>query len=180
MATKDEKPAAVTAGGHTVGKPHGAGPAEHVGPEPEGAPLESQGLGWKNTFGSGRGKDSITSGLEGAWTPTPITWDNSFFQTLFGYEWELAASPARAKQWKPKDGAAADAVPDAHEPSVRHAPMMATTDLALRVDPIYEPISRRFKENPDQLADAFARAWYKLLHPDMGPASRSPAPWVPD
>src|SRR5256885_936469 len=180
MAMNDEETVALIAGGHTFGKTHGAGSAEYVGPEPEGAPLESQGLGWKNTFGSGRGKDSITSGLEGAWTPTPITWDNSFFQTLFGYEWELAASPGGAKQWKPKDGAAADAVPDAHEPSVRHAPMMATTDLALRVDPIYEPISRRFMENPDQLADAFAKAWYKLLHRDMGPASRYLGPWIPE
>ncbi|SCL20853.1 catalase-peroxidase [Micromonospora rhizosphaerae] len=180
MAMNDEETVALIAGGHTFGKTHGAASAEYVGPEPEGAPIESQGLGWKNTFGSGKGKDTITSGLEGAWTPTPITWDNSFFETLFGYEWELTESPAGAKQWKPKDGAGADAVPDAHDPSVRHAPMMATTDLALRVDPIYEPISRRFMENPDQLADAFAKAWYKLLHRDMGPVSRYLGPWVPE
>ncbi|OLE25478.1 MAG: catalase/peroxidase HPI, partial [Actinobacteria bacterium 13_1_20CM_3_71_11] len=180
MAMNDEETVALIAGGHTFGKTHGAGAARYVGPEPEGAPLESQGLGWKNTFGRGKGKDTITSGLEGAWTPTPTRWDNSFFETLFGYEWELAESPAGAKQWKPKDGAASDAVPDAHDPSVRHAPMMATTDLALRVDPVYEPISRRFKENPDELADAFARAWYKLLHRDMGPVSRYLGPWVPE
>jgi len=180
MAMNDEETVALIAGGHTFGKTHGAGAARYVGPEPEGAPLESQGLGWKNTFGRGKGRDTITSGLEGAWTPTPTRWDNSFFETLFGYEWELAESPAGAKQWKPKDGAASDAVPDAHDPSVRHAPMMATTDLALRVDPVYEPISRRFKENPDELADAFARAWYKLLHRDMGPVSRYLGPWVPE
>jgi catalase-peroxidase len=180
MAMNDEETVALIAGGHTFGKTHGAASAEYVGPEPEGAPLESQGLGWKNTFGGGKGKDAITSGLEGAWTPTPITWDNSFFETLFGYEWELTESPAGAKQWKPKDGAGADAVPDAHDPSVRHAPMMATTDLALRADPIYEQISRRFLENPDQLADAFAKAWYKLLHRDMGPVSRYLGPWVPE
>ncbi len=168
MAMNDEETVALIAGGHTFGKTHGAAAAEYVGPEPEGCPLEHQGLGWKNTFGSGKGKDTITSGLEGAWTPTPITWDNSFFETLFGYEWELAESPAGAKQWKPKDGAGADAVPDAHDPSVRHAPMMATTDLALRVDPVYEPISRRFLENPDQLAEAFAKAWYKLSSPRHG------------
>jgi catalase-peroxidase len=180
MAMNDEETVALIAGGHTFGKTHGAAPAEYVGPEPEGAPVESQGLGWRNTYGSGKGADTITSGLEGAWTPTPTTWDNSFFETLFGHEWELAESPAGAKQWKPKDGAGADAVPGAHDPSVRHAPMMATTDLALRVDPIYEPISRRFLENPDQLADAFARAWYKLLHRDMGPATRYLGPWVPE
>jgi catalase-peroxidase len=180
MAMNDEETVALIAGGHTFGKTHGAAPAEYVGPEPEGAPLESQGLGWKNTFGTGKGREAITSGLEGAWTPTPITWDNSFFETLFGYEWELAESPAGAKQWKPKEGAGADAVPDAHDPSVRHAPMMATTDLALRADPIYEQISRRFMENPDQLADAFAKAWYKLLHRDMGPVSRYLGPWVPE
>jgi len=180
MAMNDEETVALIAGGHTFGKTHGAAPAEYVGPEPEGAPLEGQGLGWKNTFGSGKGRDTTTSGLEGAWTPTPITWDNSFFETLFGYEWELAESPAGAKQWTPKDGAGADNVPDAHDPSVRHAPMMATTDLALRVDPIYEPISRHFMENPEQLADAFAKAWYKLLHRDMGPVSRYLGPWVPE
>ncbi len=180
MAMNDEETVALIAGGHTFGKTHGAASAEYVGPEPEGCPLESQGLGWQNSFGSGKGKDTITSGLEGAWTPTPITWDNSFFETLFGYEWELAESPAGAKQWRPKDGAGADAVPDAHDPSVRHAPMMATTDLALRLDPIYEPISRRFMENPDELADAFAKAWYKLLHRDMGPVSRYLGQWVPE
>ncbi|MFE9204517.1 catalase/peroxidase HPI [Micromonospora sp. NPDC007230] len=180
MAMNDEETVALIAGGHTFGKTHGAASAEYVGPEPEGAPVESQGLGWKNTFGSGKGRDTITSGLEGAWTPTPITWDNSFFETLFGYEWEVTESPAGAKQWKPKGGAGADAVPDAHDPAVRHAPMMATTDLALRVDPIYEPISRRFLENPDQLADAFAKAWYKLLHRDMGPVTRYLGPWVPE
>ncbi|ASW57133.1 catalase/peroxidase HPI [Plantactinospora sp. KBS50] len=180
MAMNDEETVALIAGGHTFGKTHGAASAEYVGPEPEGAPVESQGLGWKNTYGSGKGKDTITSGLEGAWTPTPITWDNSFFETLFGYEWELAESPAGAKQWKPKAGAGSDAVPDAHDPSVRHAPFMATTDLALRMDPTYEQISRRFLENPDQLADAFAKAWYKLLHRDMGPVSRYLGPWIPE
>ena len=180
MAMNDEETVALIAGGHTFGKTHGAGDPSLVGPEPEGCPVEHQGLGWKSTFGSGKGKDTITSGLEGAWTPTPITWDNSFFETLFGYEWELTESPAGAKQWKPKDGAGADAVPDAHDPSVRHAPMMLTTDLALRLDPIYEPISRRFMENPDQLAEAFAKAWYKLLHRDMGPVSRYLGPWVPE
>ncbi|MCW3814343.1 catalase/peroxidase HPI [Micromonospora sp. DR5-3] len=180
MAMNDEETVALIAGGHTFGKTHGAGPAEYVGPEPEGAPLEQQGLGWKNSFGIGKGGDTITSGLEGAWTPTPITWDNSFFETLFGHEWELTESPAGAKQWRPKGGAAADAVPGAHDPAVRYAPMMATTDLALRVDPIYEPISRRFMANPDQFADAFAKAWYKLLHRDMGPVSRYLGPWVPE
>ncbi|MGZ6764666.1 MAG: catalase/peroxidase HPI [Nocardioidaceae bacterium] len=180
MAMNDEETVALIAGGHTFGKTHGAAPAEYIGREPEGAPLEEQGLGWRNTFGTGKGKDATTSGLEGAWTPTPTAWDNSFFETLFGYEWELAESPAGAKQWKPKDGAGADAVPDAHDPSVRHAPMMLTTDLALRLDPVYEPISRRFLENPDQLADAFAKAWYKLLHRDMGPVRRYLGPWVPE
>ncbi|SCG76956.1 catalase/peroxidase HPI [Micromonospora inositola] len=180
MAMNDEETVALIAGGHTFGKTHGAGDPSLVGPEPEGCPVDHQGLGWKSTFGSGKGKDTITAGLEGAWTPTPITWDNSFFETLFGYEWELTESPAGAKQWKPKDGAGADAVPDAHDPSVRHAPMMATTDLALRVDPIYEQISRRFLENPDEFAESFAKAWYKLLHRDMGPASRYLGPWVPE
>jgi catalase-peroxidase len=180
MAMNDEETVALIAGGHPFGKCHGAGDPELVGPEPEGCPVEHQGLGWKNAFGTGKGKDTITSGLEGAWTPTPTTWDNTYFETLFGYEWELTASPAGAKQWKPKDGAGAGTVPDAHDPSVRHAPMMATTDLALRVDPIYEPISRRFMEHPDQLADAFAKAWYKLLHRDMGPVSRYLGPWVPE
>ena len=178
MAMNDEETVALIAGGHTFGKTHGAGNPDLVGPEPEGASLEEQGLGWKNANGSGKGKDTVTSGLEGAWTPTPTQWDNSFFETLFGHEWELAESPAGAKQWKPKDGASADAVPDAHDPSVRHAPMMATTDLALREDPAYEKISRRFLENPDELADAFAKAWYKLLHRDMGPVTRYLGPWV--
>jgi catalase-peroxidase len=180
MAMNDEETVALIAGGHTFGKCHGAGDPSLVGPEPEGCPVEHQGLGWKSAFGSGKGKDTITAGLEGAWTPTPTTWDNSFFETLFGYEWELTESPAGAKQWKPKDGAGAGTVPDAHDPSVTHAPMMATTDLALRLDPIYEPISRRFLENPDQLADAFAKAWYKLLHRDMGPVARYLGPWVPE
>ncbi|WP_407952098.1 catalase/peroxidase HPI [Plantactinospora sonchi] len=181
MAMNDEETVALIAGGHTFGKTHGAAPAaEYVGPEPEGAPLEEQGLGWRNSFGTGKGGDTITSGLEGAWTGTPTTWDNSFFETLFGHEWEVCESPAGAKQWRPKGGAAADAVPGAHDPTVRYAPMMATTDLALRVDPSYEQISRRFLANPDQFADAFARAWYKLLHRDMGPVSRYLGPWVPE
>jgi catalase-peroxidase len=180
MAMNDEETVALIAGGHTFGKTHGAGSPEHIGPEPEGAPIEEQGLGWKNSFGSGKGTDTITSGLEGAWTPTPTNWDNSFFETLFGHEWELSESPAGAKQWKPKDGAGAGTVPDAGDAAVRHAPMMATTDMALRLDPIYGPISRRFFENPDLLADAFARAWYKLLHRDMGPVSRYLGPWVPE
>jgi catalase-peroxidase len=176
----DEETVALIAGGHTFGKTHGAGDPSLVGSEPEGCPVDHQGLGWKSSYGTGKGRDAITSGLEGAWTPTPTTWDNSFFETLFGYEWELTESPAGAKQWKPKDGAAADAVPDAHDPAVRHAPMMATTDLALRLDPEYEKISRYFYENPDELADAFAKAWYKLLHRDMGPVSRYLGPWVPE
>ncbi|MCU1380618.1 MAG: katG, partial [Acidimicrobiales bacterium] len=180
MAMNDEETVALIAGGHTFGKCHGAGDPELVGPEPEGCPVDHQGLGWRNTFGTGKGRDTITSGLEGAWTPTPTTWDNSYFETLFGFEWEVTTSPAGAYQWRPKDGAGADLVPDAHDPSVRHAPMMATTDIALRVDPIYEPISRRFLENPDQLADAFAKAWFKLLHRDMGPVSRYLGPWVPE
>jgi catalase-peroxidase len=180
MAMNDEETVALIAGGHTFGKTHGAAdPSRYVGPEPEGAPLAEQGLGWRNTYGTGKGDDTITSGLEGAWTPTPTAWDNSFFQTLFGYEWELVRSPAGAQQWAPKDGAGADAVPDAHDPAKRHAPMMATTDLALRLDPVYEPISRRFLEYPDQLADAFARAWFKLTHRDMGPVSRYLGPLVP-
>src|SRR5581483_5688205 len=178
MAMNDEETIALIAGGHTFGKTHGAASADYVGPEPEGAAIEDQGLGWKNTYGTGVGTDAITSGLEGAWTPTPIQWDNSFFETLFGYEWELTESPAGAKQWKPKDGAAADAVPDAQDPSKRHAPMMLTTDLALRMDPTYEPISRRFLENPDEFRLAFAKAWYKLLHRDMGPVTRYLGPWV--
>ena len=178
MAMNDEETVALIAGGHTFGKTHGAGDAKRVGPEPEGCPIHHQGLGWKSSHGSGKGKDTITSGLEGAWTPTPIKWDNSFFETLFGHEWELTTSPAGAKQWRPKNGAGANTVPDAHDPSKRHAPMMLTTDLALRFDPAYEKISRRFQANPDQLADAFARAWYKLLHRDMGPLSRYLGPWV--
>jgi catalase-peroxidase len=178
MAMNDEETVALIAGGHTFGKTHGAGDAKRVGPEPEGCPIHQMGLGWKSSHGTGKGKDTITSGLEGAWTPTPIKWDNSYFETLFAYEWELTTSPAGAKQWRPKDGAAANTVPDAHDPSKRHAPMMLTTDLALRLDPAYEKISRRFRANPDQLADAFARAWYKLLHRDMGPLSRYLGPWV--
>ncbi len=180
MAMNDYETVALIAGGHTFGKTHGAGDPGLVGPEPEGCPVEHQGLGWKSSFGTGKGKDAITSGLEGAWTPTPITWDNSFWETLFGYEWELTESPAGAKQWKPKDGAGADAVPAPHDPSVRHAPMMATTDLALREDPEYAKISRHFMENPDEFAEAFAKAWYKLLHRDMGPVSRHLGPWVPE
>jgi catalase-peroxidase len=173
MAMNDEETVALIAGGHTFGKTHGAAdPARYVGPEPEGAAIEQQGLGWRNSFGSGRGDDTITSGLEGAWTKNPVRWDNGFFENLFGYDWELTKSPAGAWQWTPKDADAAGTVPDAHDPSKRHAPMMLTTDLALRMDPIYEPISRRFYENPDQLAHAFAEAWYKLTHRDMGPLSR--------
>ena len=172
MAMDDEETVALIAGGHTFGKAHGAGDAALVGPEPEGAGIEEQGLGWKNAFGSGKGVDTITSGIEGAWTPTPTQWDHSFFDTLFGYEWELTKSPAGAHQWVPKDGAAADAVPDAHDPSRRHAPIMTTADLALRMDPIYEPISRRFHKDPAAFADAFARAWFKLTHRDMGPRAR--------
>ena len=171
MAMNDEETVALIAGGHTFGKTHGAGNPDHVGPEPEGATIEEQGLGRKNSFGTGKGVDTITSGLEGAWTPTPIEWDNSYWDTLFGYEWELVKSPAGAQQWAPKDGAASDTVPDAHDPSKRHAPMMATTDLAMIMDPIYAPISKRFHENPAEFADAFARAWFKLTHRDMGPVA---------
>ena len=181
MAMNDEETVALIAGGHTFGKTHGAADADqHVGPEPEGAAIAEQGLGWKSAFGSGKAGDAITSGLEGAWTPTPVTWDNSFFETLFGYEWELTKSPAGAHQWVPTDSGGADTVPDAHDPSKKHTPVMLTTDLALRMDPIYEPISRRFRENPDEFADAFARAWYKLTHRDMGPISRYLGPEVPD
>ncbi len=181
MAMDDEETVALTAGGHTFGKAHGAAPADtHVGPEPEGAPIEQQGMGWKNSFGCGKAGDAITSGIEGAWTPTPITWDNSYFDTLFGYEWERTRSPAGAWQWKPKDDAGADAVPDAHDPDKRHAPMMTTADMAMRMDPIYEPISRRFHENPDEFAEAFARAWFKLTHRDMGPRPRYLGPEVPE
>src|SRR5664280_3841343 len=180
MAMNDEETVALIAGGHTFGKTHGAAdPEQYVGPEPEGAPLEQQGFGWKNSYRSGKGGDAITSGLEGAWTPTPVTWDHSFFETLFGYEWKLEKSPAGANQWKPKNSAGADTVPDAHDSSVKHAPTMLTTDLALRVDPVYEQISRRFLEHPDELADAFARAWFKLTHRDMGPLARYLGPLVP-
>jgi catalase-peroxidase len=180
MAMNDEETVALIAGGHTFGKTHGAAdPARYVGPEPEGASIEQQGLGWSNSFGTGRGDDTISSGLEGAWTKNPVKWDNGFFENLFGYEWELTKSPAGAWQWTPKDASAAGTVPDAHDPSKRHAPMMLTTDLALRMDPIYEPISRRFYQNPDQLAHAFAEAWYKLTHRDMGPLARYLGPEVP-
>ncbi|MER7999347.1 catalase/peroxidase HPI [Streptomyces sp. NPDC095613] len=180
MAMNDEETVALVAGGHTFGKTHGAGPADHVGPDPEAAPLERQGLGWSNSYGTGKGGDAITSGLEGIWTNTPTTWDNSFFQILFGYEWELFKSPAGAHQWRPKDGAGAGTVPDAHDPAKSHAPTMLTTDLALRFDPVYERISRRFAENQDEFADAFARAWFKLTHRDMGPVARYLGPEVPD
>jgi catalase-peroxidase len=180
MAMNDEETVALIAGGHTFGKAHGAGDPDLVGPEPEGCPVHTMGFGWKNQHGTGIAEHTITSGLEGAWTPTPIQWDSSFFDTLFGYEWELTESPAGAKQWKPKGDAGADTVPDAHRDDVRHAPMMATTDLALITDPAYKEISKRFHENPDQLADAFAKAWYKLLHRDMGPVSRYLGPWVPE
>jgi len=179
MAMNDEETVALIAGGHTFGKTHGAGPADSVGPAPEAAPIEQQGLGWKSTYGTGVGRDAITSGIEVTWTPTPTTWDNSFFETLFGYEWELTQSPAGAHQWQPKDGAGAGTVPDPQDPSKRRPPTMLTTDLSLRFDPIYEPISRRFMENPGQLADAFARAWFKLTHRDMGPVVRYLGPEVP-
>ena len=179
MAMDDVETVALIAGGHTFGKTHGAGPADLVGREPEGASLEEQGLGCTSAFGTGKGGDSITSGLEGAWTPTPTQWDNSFFETLFGYEWELTKSPAGAHQWRPTDRAADDTVPDAHDPAKRHSPIMLTTDLSLRFDPIYEPISRRFLEHPEEFADAFARAWFKLTHRDMGPVSRYLGPEVP-
>jgi catalase-peroxidase len=179
MAMNDEETLALIVGGHTVGKTHGAAPAvENVGPEPEGAPIEEQGLGWRNKFGSGKGPDTITSGLEGAWTNEPTKWDNGFLENLHKYEWELTRSPAGAQQYRPKNQEAQGTVPDAHDPSKRHAPMMLTTDLALRTDPIYAPIAKRFHENPDQLSEAFAKAWYKLLHRDMGPISRYLGPWV--
>jgi catalase-peroxidase len=180
MAMDDEETAALIIGGHTFGKCHGAVGAEYVGPEPEGCPVEAQGLGWHNTYGSGKGPDTLTSGLEGAWTNEPTRWDNGYLDNLLKYDYELTTSPAGAKQWTPKDPAAQGTVPDAHDPSKRHAPMMLTTDLALKVDPIYAPIVKRFHENPDELADAFARAWYKLLHRDMGPVSRYLGPWVPE
>jgi len=179
MAMNDEETVALIAGGHAFGKAHGAGDAKHVGPEPEAAGIEEQGLGWKSSFGTGKGADTITSGLEVTWTNTPTKWSNNFFRILFGYEWELTKSPAGAHQWKPKGGAGAGTVPDAHDPSKRHAPSMLTTDLALRFDPVYERISRRYYENPDQFADAFARAWFKLTHRDMGPRTRYLGPEVP-
>jgi catalase-peroxidase len=180
MAMDDEETVALIAGGHTFGKTHGAAdPNQYVGPDPEGAGIEEQGLGWKNSFGSGAGGDAITSGLEGAWTTNPVKWDNNFFDNLFGYEWELVKSPAGAHQWTPKDAAAAGTVPDAHDPSKKHTPVMLTTDLALRVDPVYAPISKRFHENPGEFADAFARAWYKLTHRDMGPVARYLGKLVP-
>jgi catalase-peroxidase len=181
MAMNDEETVALIAGGHTFGKTHGAADQDlYVGAEPEGADLEEQGLGWKSSFGSGMAGDTITSGLEGAWTTDPVKWDNNFFHNLFEYEWELTQSPAGAYQWTPKDAEAQDIVPDAHDPEKRHAPMMATTDLSLKEDPVYREISERFYENPDEFADAFARAWYKLLHRDMGPVARYKGPWVPD
>lgn len=180
MAMNDEETVALIAGGHTFGKTHGAAdPSKYIGEAPASASIEEQGLGWKNTFGTGAGADTITSGLEGAWTTTPTQWSNNFFENLFGFEWELSKSPAGAKQWTPKNGAGAGTVPDAHDPSKTHAPFMLTTDLALRLDPIYEPISRKFFENPDAFADAFARAWYKLTHRDMGPIARYLGPEVP-
>ena len=179
MSMNDEETVALIAGGHAFGKTHGAGAASQVGPEPEAAPIEEQGLGWKSKFGTGKGDDTITSGLEVIWTNTPTKWSNNFLRILFGYEWELTKSPAGANQWKPKGDAGVGTVPDAHDPLKRHAPSMLTTDLALRFDPVYEKIARRFYENPDQLADAFARAWFKLTHRDMGPRSRYLGPEVP-
>jgi catalase-peroxidase len=180
MAMNDEETVALIAGGHTFGKCHGAAePAQYVGREPEGASIEEQGLGWKNSFGSGKGVHTITSGLEGAWTPNPIQWDNGYFDTLLGNDWELTKSPAGAHQWTPTNPSAKGTVPDAHDPAIRHAPMMATTDLSLKFDPVYAPISKRFHENPAQFADAFARAWFKLTHRDMGPRSRYVGPLVP-
>jgi catalase-peroxidase len=179
MAMNDEETVALIAGGHTFGKTHGAGPEDNVGPDPEAAPIEQQGLGWQSTFGTGKGGDAITSGIEVIWTPTPVTWDNSFLETLYGYEWELTRSPAGAHQWQPKDGAGAGTVPDAHDPTKRHPPTMLTTDLSLRMDPVYEQITRRFLAHPDEFADAFARAWFKLTHRDMGPIARYLGPEVP-
>lgn len=180
MAMNDEETVALIAGGHTFGKVHGAAPTEHLGPEPEAATMQEMGLGWKNSYGTGKGADTITSGLEGTWTQTPTQWSNKFFENLFGYEWELTKSPAGAWQWKPKNGAGAGTIPDAHDPEKKHAPFMLTTDLALRMDPDYEKISRRYYENPDEFADAFARAWYKLTHRDMGPKALLLGPEVPD
>ncbi|HTW08941.1 MAG TPA: catalase/peroxidase HPI, partial [Acidimicrobiales bacterium] len=179
MAMNDEETVALIVGGHTFGKTHGAAPADqYVGPEPEGCPVEQQGLGWKNTFGTGKGADTITSGLEGAWTPEPTKWDNGFLEGLYRWDWELTTSPAGAKQWKPTNPEAQGTVPDAHDPAKRHAPTMLTTDLAIKADPVYAEISKRFYEHPDQLAETFAKAWYKLLHRDMGPISRYRGPWV--
>src|SRR5215217_4280723 len=180
MAMNDEETLALIVGGHTFGKTHGAVSPEHVGPEPEAAPIEQQGLGWHNSVDGGNGAHTLTSGLEGAWTKEPTKWDNGFLENLYEYDWELTESPAGAKQWTPKNPEARDTVPDAHDPSKRHAPMMLTTDLALKVDPIYGPLAKRFYEHPDQLADAFAKAWYKLLHRDMGPVTRYLGPWVPE
>jgi catalase-peroxidase len=180
MAMNDEETVALIAGGHTFGKAHGAAdPVKYVGPEPEGAAIEEQGLGWKNSFGSGKGVHTISSGLEGAWTTNPIKWDNNYLENLFAYDWELTKSPAGAAQWKPKNRAGEGTVPDAHDPKIKHAPIMFTTDLSLRFDPSYEKIARRFLENPQQFADAFAKAWYKLTHRDMGPLSRYLGPLVP-
>ena len=179
MAMNDEETVALTAGGHTFGKCHGAGEATHVGPEPEAASIVDQGLGWKSTFKSGVGVDAITSGIEGAWTPTPTQWDNSYLETLFKYDWEVVKSPAGAWQWVPKNGAGADTVPDAFDPSQRHAPIMTTADMSMKMDPIYEPIARRYRDNPDEFAEAFAKAWFKLTHRDMGPKSRYLGPEVP-
>ncbi|MFJ7778675.1 catalase/peroxidase HPI [Streptomyces yangpuensis] len=179
MAMNDEETVALIVGGHTFGKCHGAVDPEYVGPEPEAGPLAQQGLGWHNSYGSGKGVDTITSGLEGAWTTEPTKWDNGYLDNLFAYDWELTTSPAGAQQWTPTDASAQDTVPDAHDPSKRHAPMMLTTDLSLKLDPVYGPISKSFHENPDKLAEAFAKAWYKLLHRDMGPLSRYLGPWIP-
>ena len=180
MAMNDEETVALTAGGHTFGKCHGAAdPRQYTGPEPEAASVEEQGFGWTNSFGSGNGGDTITSGLEGAWTNNPIQWDNGYFENLFGYEWELTKSPAGAHQWTPTDLAAKQTVPSAHDSSKREAPMMSTADMAMRMDPAYEKISRRFMANPQEFADAFARAWFKLTHRDMGPVVRYLGPLVP-
>ena len=180
MAMNDEETVALIAGGHTFGKAHGAAdPGKYVGPEPEGASIEEQGFGWNNSFGIGKGVDTISSGLEGAWTTNPVKWDNSYFENLFKYEWELTKSPAGAHQWTPKGAAGAGTVPDAHDPSKKHAPMMFTTDLSLRIDPSYATISKRFLDHPEEFADAFAKAWFKLTHRDMGPLSRYLGPLVP-
>jgi catalase-peroxidase len=178
MAMNDEETVALIIGGHTFGKCHGAVSEEYVGPEPEASPVEEQGLGWRNTFGSGKGDDTLTSGLEGAWTSEPTRWDNGYLDNLYGYDWELTTSPAGAKQWTPTDPSARDTVPDAHDPSKRHAPMMLTTDLSMKLDPIYGPMTKRFHEHPEEMAAAFAKAWYKLIHRDMGPVTRFLGPWV--